>query len=405
MQALLDSADVVVVGSGISGITTAYELKLRGFDVVVLEQRFPSYGASGRNAGACWVQPCGAGTELDLARAGQQKYRRYIEDLGNTFDYRQNGGLFFFETEEQGVFLEAYAADRVAAGLHMEMLGQAELRKQFELVPDTAIGAVYCPEDAQLSAPKFVRAVASASTRAGVRIYENTAALSAVRQRDVITGVRTVRGDVRAPAVVWATGAWAVNLSTEGIEIPLTTAREGQLSLQATKPLSNAPVMRGPRGVERCTALTSVPGFDPALFGEQMPSPAPAGEIGERLPAYNDTLSQSSEGVLWVGSSIDGYGSLNPHIGLAATQSMVNATLERYPSRADLGIIGLWAGVSSWTEDALPVIDRVDGAYVNVGHRSGIATGPIGGQLMAEIITGETGAFHSSLRASRLRLR
>ncbi|MFC5337097.1 NAD(P)/FAD-dependent oxidoreductase [Leucobacter denitrificans] len=400
MQALLDSADVVVIGAGISGITTAFELKSRGFDVVVLEQRFPSYGASGRNAGSLWIQTCRSGTELELSRAGQRKYLDYIDELGNTFDYRQNGGLFFFETEEQGTILEEYVSDRRALGLEIEMLDQESARRRSELVPRTAIGAVYCAEDAQLSSPKFVRAVASASARAGVRIYENTSALSTIRNGDIVSGVRTVRGDVMAPALVWATGAWSVSLDSEGIEIPLITARQGQLIMQATTPIPDAPIMKGPRGVATCTAIAELPSFKYSVFEHDG-----VGSLTEdvRLPfSYEDMISQSSEGVLWIGSSFDGYGSLNPHIGLAASKMMVDAAFDRYPEKVDLGIVGLWAGVASWTDDALPVIDRVDGAYVNVGHANGIATGPIGGQLMAETVMGETGPFHHALRSSRL---
>lgn len=400
MHAQLDSADVVVIGAGISGITTAYELKRRGYDVVVLDQRFPSYGASGRNGGALWVQTCRSGIELDLAKAGQQKYNEYIDELGNVFDYRQNGGLFFFETEEQGHVFEEYVRDRKRAGLEVELLDQSTMRKRFELVPDVAIGGVYCAEDAQLSSPKFVRAVASAATRAGVRVYETTSALSTIRQDDVVVGVRTVRGDVRVSAVVWATGPWAVNLGVEGIEIPLTTARQGQLILQAIAPVPGNPVMRGPRGVERCTALTGVKGFDEAIFDDAYSNRAEH-ESASSDVGYDDTIAQSSEGELWVGSSIDGHGSLNPHMGLAASQTMVNSTLSRYPDRQALGIVGLWAGIASWTRDMLPVIDRVDGAYVNAGHVFGVATGPIGGQLMAETVSGESGPLHSPLRLSR----
>src|SRR5689334_6376790 len=97
----LASADIVVVGAGIAGLSSAWELRKRGFSVVVLEQRFPTYGSSGRNPGCLWVQTRRAGAELDLALAGRAKYEEYIESFGDVFSYRQAGGLFFWETDEQ----------------------------------------------------------------------------------------------------------------------------------------------------------------------------------------------------------------------------------------------------------------------------------------------------------------
>jgi glycine/D-amino acid oxidase-like deaminating enzyme len=97
----LAAGDIVVVGAGIVGLCTAWELRKRGFDVVVVEQRFPTYGASGRNPGSLWLQTRRTGTELALAQAGKEKYQEFLGELGDVFDYRNQGGLFFFETDEQ----------------------------------------------------------------------------------------------------------------------------------------------------------------------------------------------------------------------------------------------------------------------------------------------------------------
>lgn len=395
MNPVLDSADVVVIGAGISGITAAYELSKRGYDVVVVEQRFPGYGASSRSSGSIWLQTRRSGTELELARAGKQTYSRYIEELGNTFDYREHGGLFFFETEDQGALLEAYAANRSANGLQMSVLSQSEARAAYPLIPETAIGAIFCADDAQVDATRFVNAVAGAATRQGVRVYENTSVISTIRQRDAVVGVRTSRGDISSPGVVWATGAWAVNLSTEGLEIPISTARQGLILSQQTKPLP-APIMRGPRGLWAAGALSDLESFDMSVFETSISL-----ENEARGIEYDDTLMQNSQGAMFIGSSIDQPGALNPHIGIAPTHAMLGAALDRYPEHAALGIVGLWAGITSWTKDALPIIDRVDGVYLNIGHSQGITTGPIGGEILASIVAGEDHEFAQKLEFSR----
>ncbi len=80
---------------------------------------------------------------------------------------------------------------------------------------------------------------------------------------------------------------------------------------------------------------------------------------------------------------------------------MVSTTLDRYKDLADNGVTGLWAGLGSETADHLPIVDRADGAYVNLGHAWGVASGPICGQVMAEVIAGESSAFARSLSLSR----
>lgn len=396
---VLDSADVVVVGAGISGITTAFELSKLGYDVVVVEQRFPAYGASGRSSGAIWLQSCRSGTELELARAGRELYERYADELGNTFDFRRNGGLFFFETEEQGAVLEEYVRDRTANALDIAMLDEGEARERFSLLPATAIGAVYCADDAQVDATGFVNAVAGACTRLGVRIYEKTSVLQTIRQGDSVVGVRTARGDIASPGIVWATGAWSVNLTAEEVALPITTARQGLVLSQRVRPVA-APVMRGPRGIWGARALHNLPGYRPELFGD-----TPEAMETRRGVQLDDTIMQNSEGGIFIGSSIDRPGVLNPHIGIAPTTEMLNSALDRYPEHAGLGIVGLWAGITSWTADDLPIIDRVDGTYVNAAHSRGIATGPIGGEIMASVVSGEEHPFAPNLRLDRFAAR
>ncbi len=395
----LATADVVVVGAGIAGLCTAWELKRRGFDVVVVEQRFPAFGATGRNPGSLWLQTRRTGLELDLARAGRAKYGEFLEELGDVFEFRTHGGLFFFESDAQGLVLEKYVEDRQKAGLDIQMVSREEARDHTPLLPETAIGAVYCAEDAQIDSQQFISALGAACRRRGVRHFDNTAVLSTLREGDNVVGVRTVRGEVRASGVVWATGAWATNLRAEGFDLPIRTARGGQL---ITQPIDTAPsaILHGPRGVHSCGALLDLPAFNPALFAA-----AGSDSTGENaavaLLSYDDSIALNRGGSLDIGTSIDAEGSLNPHISLVATHAMVETSLERYPQLSHYGVTGLWAGLMSDTADHLPIVDRVDGAYVTAGHLWGVASGPICGQIMADLIAGEPHQLGRGLRFDR----
>ena len=391
----LASADIVVVGAGIAGLCTAWELRKRGFSVVVLEQRFPTYGSSGRNPGCLWVQTRRAGLELDLALAGRAKYEEYVEAFGDVFSYRQAGGLFFWESDEQGAVIADYIKDRRKAGLDIELLTRKQALKHSPILPDSALGAAYCADDAQIDPLDFVSAIEAACARDGVQIFRNTTALSTLREGDQVVGVRTVRGAVRATGVVWATGAWARTLRDEGVDTSIETARVGQVMLQPVQVQSGA-MLHGPRGVHDVGALRELPSYDPAAF-----APPTSALAGANTRDYDDIMVLNRGGSLYVGNSIDGRGSLNPHISLESTRQMVDIGLDRYPRYAEMGVMGLWAGLGSETADGLPVVGRVDGVFVNVGHAWGVASGPAAGQVMAEIITGERSAFAEGLRPDR----
>jgi glycine/D-amino acid oxidase-like deaminating enzyme len=350
-----------------------------------------------------WLQTRRQGAELDLAVASKQKYRGHVDALGEVFDYREEGGLFFVETPEQGQVLEEYVSSRRSAGLEMDLLSRSDALKRSPLLPDTAIGAVFCADDAQVDPQLLVSALGAARVREGVRIFENTSVLGMVREGDAVVGVRTVRGVIRAGGIVWATGAWASSLRAEGLSVPVGTARTGQVK---TEPIEQRPsaVLHGPRGVASVGALTDLVSFDPALFAapdtmrgaaDRSASPPAANGL-----EYDDSIASNRAGQLYIGSSIDGPGSLNPHISIVST-AMVSTTLERYSGYTEFGITGLWAGLTSSTSDNLPIADRVDGAYVNVGHAWGMASAPVSGEVIAAVMTGEATNFAASLSATR----
>ncbi|MCQ8811540.1 hypothetical protein NQU36_26410, partial [Escherichia coli] len=85
-----------------------------------------------------------------------------------------------------------------------------------------------------------------------------------------VLGVRTVRGEVHAGGLVWATGAWASNLRAEGIVVPVETARMGQVVTQAVEQRPSV-VLHGPQGVAFAGALIDLEAYSPELFAPPSP--------------------------------------------------------------------------------------------------------------------------------------
>lgn len=387
----LATADIVVVGAGIVGLCTAWELSKRGFDVVVVEQRFVGFGATSRNPGALWVQTKRSGAELELSRSGVAKYHEYRDDLGDVFGFTQKGGIVFAEDAEGANGLEEYARERASAGLEVSLLKGRALDEASNIMPDGAVAGVFCDEDSQIDPHQFLTALTAACARRGIQVFEHTPVLSTIRSGDQVLGVQTLRGRVNAGGVVWATGAWATILNLEGIALPMQTLRYGQVMTQRV-PGENGPILRGLRGTFGASAL------------EPWASTTTTAPLRGDLLGYDDTLVQNRGGSIYVGHSVDGLNSLNPHITLDASRAMLEIAGERYARFGGLGITGLWAGLSGSTADGLPIVDRADGVFVNAGHAWGALSAPICGQLMAELISGSRSELLNSVSLARTSL-
>jgi len=361
----LAQTDVVVVGGGVAGAATAFALRERGFDVVLVEQRFLAFGASGRNVGGVWAQDVVSEAGLADVREAHGIVDRLRSEHGVRVDFERTGGVQFATTDEQAASLRVRVEQQLALGLDVELVSGADARAASAFVPDDAIAGAVCAEDARLDLPGYVRELAAECLRRGVRIYENTTVLNVIRYGDEVAGVATVRGDIRASAVVWAAGPWVQPLESAGITLPVTPVRVGMLQTQPTSTIS-------PMIARSCQAL-AVPAAD------------------ERTDvALIETFVQTTEGRILIGSSYDFANSLNPHLTGDAAHQLIGAFHERMPHLGSLGVTGLWAGIVGMTADRRPIIDKVEGVYVNTGHVHGARTAVISGEHVARLIAGET---------------
>lgn len=143
-------------------------------------------------------------------------------------------------------------------------------------------------------------------------------------------------------------------------------------------------------------ALVDLPEFVPDAFATPL-----SGDGAGAYESYNDTAMLNRGGSLYIGHSIDGRGSLNPHISLASTKVMAALAADRYPSFSEHGVTGLWAGLGSETPDQLPIVGRMDSIYLNVGHDWGVSSAPASGEVLAAIVAGETSEFGTALAPDR----
>ncbi len=248
---LTTSPDVLVIGGGIVGSATAYQLARRGATVTLLEAAELAYGATGRNLGYIWIHTRRPGPELELV----MHLRGELEELPGVFDddfgLRTEGGLLYVHTEEQLATLREFVERRRADGVDIRLIDGDEARSLAPILPESVIGASFCALDAQVDSSRYVRGFANAATRAGARIVEHAPVQTLEREGSRIARVVTEQETFTPGRVVVAAGAWTQELLRQvGAEVPIHAMR---LQVVQTTPMDRrlGPVLYGPAAVKQ----------------------------------------------------------------------------------------------------------------------------------------------------------
>lgn len=141
------TADVIIIGGGIMGCSTAYRLAQKGVDVLVLEQKEIGNGGSCRNAGGV-RQSARDPKELQLAMyAVANIWPTLSEELGVDVEYHQGGNLRLGLTEKDIKVLENHTAKSTKVGLDVKMISGDEARELCPYMSEEVIAASWCPTD------------------------------------------------------------------------------------------------------------------------------------------------------------------------------------------------------------------------------------------------------------------
>lgn len=367
------TADVVVIGAGVTGTGAALWLARDGARVVVLEAREVSASASGRNGG--FLLGGTAGTyAATIARFGRARAARawafsvqnhalvsqLVEELfwqGYGCDYHRAGSMRIARTEPE--LEEVWASVRflLEDGWEATQVDRQELPERLR---GAYLGGSFHPTDGEIQPAHFVRGIAWLAHTAGAQFYEGTPVVTLAERGDHVL-VGTPRGSVRAGAVVLATNARLPELLRQvGADdlARLITPQRGQM-------LATAPV-------------------DEEIFA---------------CPCYADEgyqyWRQLGDGRLLVG------GWRNRSFDTERTEDEtpgppVQDHLERFVrdtlrlSAARAPIEHRWAGIMAFSPDEMPLVGRVPGAsrcYVSgayTGHGNAYALAA--SQVVCELI-------------------
>jgi glycine oxidase len=347
------SAEVLILGGGVIGLTTAYFLAREGVRVHVLDKG--DFGQESSWAGAGILPPGNpqrAHTPFDLLRAHSASLfaelsRELSENTGIDNGYRRCGGLEFV-----GASAQAAAEEWRGEGIEVQALGELEVRK---VEPGLAAGlgqALFLPDMAQLRNPRHLKALLAACQVAGVILTSGCVAHQIVTRDNQVQGVQTSAGILRAVQYVLATGAWTEPL---------------------LEPLGWQPGIHPVRG-QIAMLHPEVPVFRKILlWGARYLVPRPDGRV-------------------LIGSTEEAVG-FDKRTTAVAIHDLLQLGISLVPALAEAPLERCWAGLRPGSPDGLPYLGRVPGLenlFLAAGHfRAGIQLSPGTALLLKELLLGQ----------------
>ncbi len=218
--------DVVVIGAGALGLSTALHLALAGRSVTVLERLTAGSQASGRAAGLFKsVQADELRTRL--ARRSITLAATFGDWAGEPLAVASPGSFLIARTREHGDYLRRELAQARGWGADVRAAEAGQLAAVSFYRPNEPDVALWCPEDIYIEEPaSLIAACLAAGRRLGVDVAENEPVTGILLSGGRVTGVETGRRTITAPAVVDAAGGWARPVGAlAGARVPVAAVR------------------------------------------------------------------------------------------------------------------------------------------------------------------------------------
>ena len=360
---LKDSYDVVIIGGGVHGLSTAYYLGQMGItDVAVLDKDYLGGGASARSTAIIRSNYLTA-EAIPFFRESHKLYQGLASELGFNLLFDEMGRLDIGHSESSVYWLRLRAEFNQLLGVDSRIIGPAEIK---ELVPPIDLregkplpimAALYHPPAGVVRHDAVVWGMARGADRAGVELHPFTEVTGITRENGRVTGVETPSGRVGAGVVVSATAGWTSTITAMvDLDVPIVTFPLQACVTEPVKPYVH----------------TTISSAD--------------------LHVY---VYQTDRGELVIGGPVDPYSTYSQKSTLDMLHELAASTLELLPELRDIKILRQWAGLCDMTPDYAPImgtVDGLDGFILNCGWGTwGFKAAPASGKTTAELIaTGRT---------------
>ncbi len=354
------TVDVAIIGGGIMGCSTAFQLAKRGVSVAVIEKSSIGAGPTGHSS-AIIRQHYSNELTARMALYGLRVFQNFEEEVGGECGYTADGFLALIANAD-APGLEMNIALQQSVGIDARILSADALK---EMVPSLAstdlVKAAYEPESGYADPYLTVNAYAQAARRHGAAFLLDTK-VTGVRFADgKVVGVDTTAGAVDAPIIINATGAWAAK-----------TAALANLSLPITSSRVQVSLFRRPAGEEKAHPV--IADFIHALYFRSETGGLTL--VGLIDPAEADAI-------------------VNPdNFGKGVSDDFVlesgERLIKRYPAMELSQSTGGYASLYAITPDWHPIIDELpagSGFYTCSGFSGhGFKLSPAVGLMMADLV-------------------
>ena len=347
---------VLIVGAGIVGCCTAYELARTGTkDVLIVDKADAASGPTGRSSGVVrqfYTHP----TLVQMARQGLHAYAATKDETGFDSGFVRTGWVLTVDARSEAVARKGLEIQQ-PLGVGSRWISVADMQ---ELVPgiatDGLVGAIYESDSGYGDPPSAAVAYLSAAREKGVAYRPRTGVLRWLLRGDRIVGAETTAGTIEADFVFNCAGSWVPQLiGPLGFQAPVTTSRHQIVTVRET-PRPPRPIVSDPVNL----VYIRPEGRDLTLIGSNAPSDSLDHVDVERCPERAEDEK---------------------------IESMVTNASKRLPELANAGIAHDWSGVYDVSEDGFPILGELPGL-----EGMAIATGLSGhgfklAPAIAEILT------------------
>ena len=370
------TADVVIIGGGVTGTSIAFHLVARGVrDVVVVDKSFVASGATGKSS-ACVRQHYSTPETCRMIRFSLDFFHRFEELTGGySCEFRHTGYLLGVDDRMRKP-MEASVALQQSVGIDTRLVSPPDMREiDPRLQVEDWVAGCYEPDSGYCNPAETAQGFARAARKRGARILEDTEVLSVLTEGSRVTGVNTTRGEILSPRVVNAAGLWGARIGAMmGLDIPITVCRH-KISIVTWPEAARRP---HPMVYDFVTNIYTRP------------------ELGEHILVGGLDAEESHDI-----ADPDHY---KEGVSLDESTEALARVSHRFPVLEEGRIARGYAGCFDVTPDWHPIIDRAgpEGGYVAVGFSGhGFKLSPAVGHMTAALVT-EGPLGHPDLLAFRL---
>ena len=345
----MDTIDVVIVGAGIIGCSTAFELSKLGLKVEVIEKHKP--GAMGSGWTLAGVRQSGRHeSEIPLAKYSVKEWFTLSDKLDGKTLYKQEGNLRLARNEDEDKRIKNLVKEQKSNGLEIEYLSSSkEIRDVCPSLSSKIISASYCPTDGHADSKETLSSYVDAGKRNGVIFSDNEEVLKISCINNKINSIKTTKRVISCKFCILANGIFSNKiLKTIGkkipLEIPIVTVIQTEKTAKLLKPVIGV-----------ANASLAMRQENNGCF-----------RISSGFQDWNGNLKLKN-GMPYAETTLE------------KIQSTIYQSIEVIPELKNCSIKSFWGGLIDLTPDALPVIDYInecEGLIVASGfsgHGFGIA--------------------------------